>query len=364
MSEHRPPFSKKPPKQTERPRRNPPPPSSFGQHLNNKPQPLPQYQERERPPQTQRGGRKPQTQRERKPTGDYWMLFLVGLANIVFFFVAGFDKLRQNPDYRRYLLIIIGSFSIIIIAVSAYFLMRPNAFEIFLDEEHIASIPIDRRNNITAESLTEHIQAILENRHNTDINILDEITINSRRIFDTSEIVNNDLAVAAILNEINYQIFAAIITVNGAETVTVSSPEEAEGVLNSVADIFYQDGLNVHRHEFVENIDIIRRFVDSDEIITHETALTMLSTPTRLPDNYTIQSGDALLTIASRFGLSLAQLLALNPGYTEHTIIRAGDNLVITRPIPVISVTTFERVTFNEVIPMETEIINSTDLPR
>lgn len=57
-------------------------------------------------------------------------------------------------------------------------------------------------------------------------------------------------------------------------------------------------------------------------------------TPTPEPTNrsYVVQSGDTLLIIAERFGLTLGQLMAANPGITNANRIRVGQVLVIPPP--------------------------------
>jgi len=57
-------------------------------------------------------------------------------------------------------------------------------------------------------------------------------------------------------------------------------------------------------------------------------------TPTPEPTNrsYVVQSGDTLLIIAERFGLTLGQLMAANPTITDPNRIRVGQVIVIPPP--------------------------------
>ena len=63
---------------------------------------------------------------------------------------------------------------------------------------------------------------------------------------------------------------------------------------------------------------------------------TPLVTPAPEPDptsqSYRIRSGDTLLTIAQRFGLTLGQLMAANPSITDPNRIRVGQVIVIPPP--------------------------------
>jgi LysM repeat protein len=65
-------------------------------------------------------------------------------------------------------------------------------------------------------------------------------------------------------------------------------------------------------------------------------APTPVVTPTPTPEptsrSYVVQSGDTLLTIAQRFGLTLGQLMAANPSITDPNRIRVGQVLIIPPP--------------------------------
>lgn len=59
-------------------------------------------------------------------------------------------------------------------------------------------------------------------------------------------------------------------------------------------------------------------------------------TPTPAPDptsqSYRVRSGDTLLSIAQRFGLTIGQLMAANPSITDPNRIRVGQVIVIPPP--------------------------------
>jgi len=54
--------------------------------------------------------------------------------------------------------------------------------------------------------------------------------------------------------------------------------------------------------------------------------------PAATPQTYTIRPGDSLFGIASRFGLTVEQLLAANPQITNPNLIQAGQVIVIPPP--------------------------------
>ncbi|MBT2383860.1 LysM peptidoglycan-binding domain-containing protein [Streptomyces sp. ISL-11] len=72
---------------------------------------------------------------------------------------------------------------------------------------------------------------------------------------------------------------------------------------------------------------------DSDETSTPSPA----PEPESATGTYTVRSGDSLSAVARAHGMSLARLLALNPGITDPDVIAAGQALKVTgtpRPVP------------------------------
>jgi LysM repeat protein len=66
---------------------------------------------------------------------------------------------------------------------------------------------------------------------------------------------------------------------------------------------------------------------------------TDVTTPPASPTEYTIMSGDSYSRLANRFHVTVASLMASNPGI-EPTKLRPGQKIKIPPPAPVAAVTT------------------------
>ncbi len=75
-----------------------------------------------------------------------------------------------------------------------------------------------------------------------------------------------------------------------------------------------------------------------NQILTPEQVVTLLMQGTIEPQIYTVQPKDGLYAIARAHSLSLAQLLALNPGISEDTILKEGQTLNVTVKKPLLGV--------------------------
>ena len=65
---------------------------------------------------------------------------------------------------------------------------------------------------------------------------------------------------------------------------------------------------------------------------TVEPSATAVPTPGQVV--YTVKANDTLSTIATKYGLTLEQILAANPEITNPNRINVGDRVVIPQPLP------------------------------
>ncbi len=78
--------------------------------------------------------------------------------------------------------------------------------------------------------------------------------------------------------------------------------------------------------------------VDPAQILTPEEAVELLLSGSVEKETYAVQQGDVLGSIANAHDLTLKELLALNPGLTESTVLKIGQPLNVTVARPYVSV--------------------------
>lgn len=93
---------------------------------------------------------------------------------------------------------------------------------------------------------------------------------------------------------------------------------------------------------FLEEVSTEETLVKPDKILTPEQAAEFLASGSLQQQTYQVQQGDVLGSIAKKHGLKLADLLAINPGITDTTILKIGQelNVTVTKPYVNISVAT------------------------
>ncbi|WP_172254878.1 M23 family metallopeptidase [Saccharibacillus deserti] len=103
-----------------------------------------------------------------------------------------------------------------------------------------------------------------------------------------------------------------------------------------------------------EKIDYSETETSPTRILTEEEAYKLLTVGKKDPVTYTVAEGDTVSSIAAKFGITQDEIYANNTDIKEFTL-QIGEELRITLPDPLITVTTVESV--SEVIPTAPELV-------
>ena len=108
---------------------------------------------------------------------------------------------------------------------------------------------------------------------------------------------------------------------------------------------------------FGEKVEITEAYVSKSLITSPEEAADQITKESQKNEIYEVQSGDTLSTIANGHGLLVKEVLALNSGMTEHTVLHIGDEIIITVPQPELTIMTTEQSTYEEEYFAEVEYV-------
>ena len=164
------------------------------------------------------------------------------------------------------------------------------------------------------------------------------------------ETVSFDHMISTLAGGLDFYVDGAYIMVNGEAAVTLANVGQAEDLLYSIGRMFYRNPEGVPRFEFLEQVLIVPAQVHSSQVMNMDLARSTLTTHRTLQEVYIVRLGDSLYAIARRFGMTLNSLLMANPNIDPYANLREGTPLVVTVNIPIISVRTFERITFDEFV--------------
>lgn len=133
-----------------------------------------------------------------------------------------------------------------------------------------------------------------------------------------------------------------------------ASPEELE---------FSAFELGLTDIDLGDKVEIVETYVPAEEITDVDAAISEVTKDTETNKVYEVVAGDTLSTIADRFGLTVSDLVAMNPGLTgENPVIRVADELVVTVPEPLLSVTYTMQEYIEEDFEAEIQYIDNDEM--
>ena len=136
----------------------------------------------------------------------------------------------------------------------------------------------------------------------------------------------------------------------------ICSTDDADSILTALDEYreqYREEGDTESKMQFVQKISIVDGVYPASSIMATSEFKTLLNTEIEGEKYYTVESGDAPLSIAAYFGVSYRELCNMNPGL-ESGDIHVGDKLIVSKSVSLLNVTNTKREVYNEEIPYTT----------
>ena len=260
----------------------------------------------------------------------------------------GTDKRRGKGRLpRKQVLLGIGA---VLVLLLLFALVRKNGTEVFVGGE---SVGVLEGRGTNAQAITETLESQLAGIAGTEVKLNEEIKTEGIHIGGSrkKDVCTLEHLIPKIRNMVTYKVNAAIIMIDGGKGVVVANEDTANKVLDSIKEPYLPaEGVKA-TVEWVEAVTVGADYVESEEVLSQEDAITSLQSTTTVTGTYTVQSNDALYKIAKNYECTLEDLLKLNEGMTVETGIHVGQVLNVPISKPKISVKTVETQVLTTVEP-------------
>jgi murein DD-endopeptidase MepM/ murein hydrolase activator NlpD len=255
-------------------------------------------------------------------------------------------------------------------------------YYVYLNETYIGTVS----NKEVVDTIIAKKVETLKNTHgDIDLQIAPQVEYISEQVFRST--ANNQEAVENLKNTIQFQAESSAIVIDGTPVVYLDSKETAEEVIESLK-LKYVTKEQLAKLEarkasktttipelqenetrlldvtLSKNVSVQMENVLPEKIVTVTEAITLLQNGTLEEKEYTVQEGDVLGSVANDNGLKLVELLELNPGMNEDTVLKIGQTVKITALNPYLDVIVTKEEKKEEVIPFAKEVENDSTLPK
>ena len=121
--------------------------------------------------------------------------------------------------------------------------------------------------------------------------------------------------------------------------------------------------LGIKSIDFNENVEVVKTYVDKDEISTLDAAIAEVTKEKEKSKIYVVESGDTIGLVAQKNGLSVDELLEMNSSTleNENSMLHVGDELKVTSPEPELSILKTEEKYFADYYDAEVQYIDNDD---
>lgn len=113
---------------------------------------------------------------------------------------------------------------------------------------------------------------------------------------------------------------------------------------------------------FSDSIEIVDDYLTAEQITPIEEAITEITSTQEKNTIYEVQSGDTLSQIAENTNIPMDKIIELNEALQdENSMIRVGQELIVTQPEPPLSVEWAEQVYYEEIYDEEIIYVDNDD---
>ncbi|MCA1032283.1 M23 family metallopeptidase [Bacillus timonensis] len=254
-------------------------------------------------------------------------------------------------------------------------------YHVYVDGERIGTVD---NKDIIEKVVKGKIDTIKEeNKEYKDVNIVvSDLSYIPEQVFRSY--ANNMKTAKLVADRVGIVAKASAIVVNDEPVAYLGTEEEANNVLEQLklkyvsAEVLTEletrkkSGVKLAPLQkgesriidvkLAEKVSISEGKITPDKILSVEDTLNLLLKGTLEEKLYTVQEGDVLGSIAIAHDLSTAELLSLNPGLTEESLIKIGDELNVTAYKPFVTVVVTEETYKSEEIAFEVEVKESSSM--
>lgn len=204
----------------------------------------------------------------------------------------------------------------------------------------------------------------LSKEHSVEINIDPKRDISFKRVFSVNKEIDDT---EDVLNKLTYMkdmsAKAYGIYIDGTRVAIVDSKQTATDIMNEVKAGFMSssDTVEYESIDFKQKVDVKQIDTKLGRIQNPEVVRQKMLTGAVSQQTHVVQAGDTLSGIAQLYGMTMSDLKAANPSLNPEKL-SIGQQIILTKPAPLVTIKTVEVATYRKVIPFGTEEQPSSSL--
>ena len=177
----------------------------------------------------------------------------------------------------------------------------------------------------------------------------------STGLVSRSSVVDESEIESTLSDQLDLVTYAYSLYVDGEFIGANESKEALEALLEQLKTPYLNE--NTQSIEFVEDVEIREGYLSRDDLSNLGDIVLKINETKTGEVIHTVEAGDTYYEIAMDNGLSVDELLALNPGFDVNRLM-IGDQLVISRAVPYLTIRVTQYEYYEEQIPYDVEYVD------
>jgi len=229
--------------------------------------------------------------------------------------------------------------------------------------------------NVINQWAEKRLKEEQEKHNGIQLKLSDFITFTEEKVFNGK--FDNEAAIKALEREADIKVEAVKLVINGVTVGYAANKQAAEKMLEKLKEKYSgaskskgvtaasaDTDREVKEVKFKEQILIEKGTVTAAQVLTEDKLEELLTKGTYKQVIHTVQEGDCISCIASKYGITSKDIYANNPGLTEDSLLQLGDQLNVTAIRPLVTVQVVEEVEKDETIHYSQETRSNNKLPK
>lgn len=212
----------------------------------------------------------------------------------------------------------------------------PNAYRISINGEFIGAI----KDKKIIERAKDTVITQLKEQYGTEVQFEDELEVKWYKA-KKKDYIDQTYLISCMRNNMEILIGFKEIFVEDQSVGIVSSDKEVEELKEQLKKKYYGD--KAVEVEFGKKVEVKDVFAKEDDLISMDKLVQKCTTTTPKSITYTVQAGDTLSGIASKYNTSIDGIISANQGFTNQTVLQLGQVINANINEPLLPLTIIEK---------------------
>lgn len=214
---------------------------------------------------------------------------------------------------RRHMIIAI----IVASVIGLFFAFKPNAYKISMNGEFIGAIK-DKR---VIEGAKDTVITQLKSLYGTEVKFEEDLEVERYRA-KKKDYIDQSYLISCMRSKMDILIGFKEVFVEGESVGIVASQADVETLKDELKKKYYGD--KEIEVEFGKQVEVKDIFAKEEDLISMDKLVQKCATTTPKSITYTVQAGDTLSGIASKYNTTIDSIISANKGFSSQTVLQLG----------------------------------------